>query len=204
MKEKLVKEIKLSIKEFYGKNIKESKDYGRIINDKHTKRLSDIIDRDKDFIIYGGEVDEQEKFIAPTLIEAPTTEVASMEDELFGPILPIIEFSTIDEAISMIKQFEKPLAFYIFSNNKTNISKLKNNVLSGNITINDTVKHIINHSIPFGGVGQSGMGGYHGIYSFKTFSHERGIYENTLKHNIKTMLPPYNRSKLAMIKKLFK
>lgn len=203
VKAQLIEEMKESIKGFYGLDCKESGDYGRIINDKHFLRLSSILEKDKEFIIYGGQVDEKEKYIAPTLIEGSNTSLAAMEEEIFGPILPIIEFSDLEEAIQIIKTYENPLALYIFSHRKENISKLKEAVLSGNISINDTLKHTSNPFLPFGGVGNSGIGSYHGKYSFETFSHKRGVYENTLKFNVEAIFPPYSEGKMSLLKKFF-
>lgn len=203
VKNEFIGELKTAIIDFYGQDIKGNKDFGRIINTKHTERLVEIIQKDKGQIIFGGDWDLEEKFISPTIIECSDTSSACMQDEIFGPILPIIGYSSLDEAIDMIRNFERPLAMYIFSKDKSNINKLKESILCGNITINDTIKHAANVNIPFGGVGNSGMGSYHGVYTFETFSHKRGVYENRLSFNVDTVFAPYNDKKLSLIRRIF-
>ena len=187
----LIEELKAVIHEHYGENIKENPDYGRIINEKQTERL-------------------EKRYIAPTLLDlgklgdASVSKSAAMADEIFGPILPIVSYESLDEAVDKVKDGEKPLAMYIFSKNKEYIGSVKSRISSGNITINDTVKHVSIDSLPFGGVGHSGMGSYHGKYSIETFSHRRGVYRNKARFNIKQITPPYNEKAFEFLRKLFK
>lgn len=206
----LIEELKAVIHEHYGENIKENPDYGRIINEKQTERLAKILERDEDLVVFGGDFDTEQRYIAPTILDLgklgdiSVSESAAMADEIFGPILPIISYESLDEAVDKVRDGEKPLAMYIFSKNKEYIGSVKSRISSGNITINDTVKHVSIDSLPFGGVGHSGMGSYHGKYSIETFSHRRGVYRNKARFNIKQIAPPYNKKAFEFLRKLFK
>lgn len=206
----LIDELKAVIREHYGENIKENPDYGRIINEKQTERLAKILESDEDLVVFGGDFDIEQSYIAPTLLDlgklgdASVSESATMADEIFGPILPIVSYESLDEAVDKVRDGEKPLAMYIFSKNKEYIGSIKSRISSGNITINDTVKHVSIDSLPFGGVGHSGMGSYHGKYSIETFSHRRGVYRNKARFNIKQIAPPYNEKAFEFLRKLFK
>ena len=206
----LIEELKAVIREHYGENIKENPDYGRIINEKQTERLAKILESDEDLVVFGGDFDIEQRYIAPTLLDlgklgdASVSESAAMADEIFGPILPIVSYESLDEAVDKVRDGEKPLAMYIFSKNKEYIRSIKSKISSGNITINDTVKHVSIDSLPFGGVGHSGMGSYHGKYSIETFSHRRGVYRNKARFNIKQIAPPYNEKAFEFLRKLFK
>lgn len=206
----LIEELKAVIHEHYGENIKENPDYGRIINEKQTERLAKILESDKDLVVFGGDFDIEQRYIAPTLLDlgklgdASVNESAAMADEIFGPILPIVSYESLDEAVDRVRYGEKPLAMYIFSKNKEYTESVKSRISSGNITINDTVKHVSIDSLPFGGVGHSGMGSYHGKYSIETFSHRRGVYRNKARFNIKQIAPPYNEKAFEFLRKLFK
>lgn len=206
----LIEELKAVIREHYGENIKENPDYGRIINEKQAERLAKILESDKDLVVFGGDFDIEQRYIAPALLDlgklgdASVSKSAAMADEIFGPILPIVSYESLDEAVDKVRYGEKPLAMYIFSKNKEYIGSVKNRISSGNITINDTVKHVSIDSLPFGGVGHSGMGSYHGKYSIETFSHRRGVYRNKARFNIKQIAPPYNEKAFEFLRKLFK
>lgn len=206
----LIEELKAVIREHYGENIKENPDYGRIINEKQTERLAKILESDKDLVVFGGDFDIEQRYIAPAILDlgklgdASVSDSAAMADEIFGPILPIVSYESLDEAVDRVRYGEKPLAMYIFSKNKEYTESVKSRISSGNITINDTVKHVSIDSLPFGGVGHSGMGSYHGKYSIETFSHRRGVYRNKARFNIKQIAPPYNEKAFEFLRKLFK
>lgn len=206
----LIEELKAVIHEHYGENIKENPDYGRIINEKQAERLAKILESDKDLVVFGGDFDIEKRYIAPAILDlgklgdASVSESAAMADEIFGPILPIVSYESLDEAVDKVRDGEKPLAMYIFSKNKEYTESVKSRISSGNITINDTVKHVSIDSLPFGGVGHSGMGSYHGKYSIETFSHRRGVYRNKARFNIKQIAPPYNEKAFEFLRKLFK
>ncbi len=203
VKDELIKELKLQIQSFYGKDAMESKDYGRIVNDRHFIRLKNILDKEADKIIYGGKVNREKRYIEPTLIDA-SWEGAAMSEEIFGPILPIISFSNLDEVIGEIKRLSKPLALYLFTENYQVEEKVLEEISSGGACINDTITHLANPELPFGGVGNSGIGAYHGKESFKTFSHRRSVVRKTTKINIPIVFPPFNKKNLDNVKKLMK
>lgn len=201
VKEKFYTYFAKSITDFYGNNPKDSADYPRIINDRHFNRLAALITDGE--IIVGGTTDAESRYIAPTLIEIDTLDHPLMSDEIFGPILPVITIQSIDEAISIVKQFEKPLALYMFSNNYTNQQKCLNTLQFGGGCINDTVSHFVNDKMPFGGVGSSGVGAYHGKFSFETFTHKKGICNKVTWPDVPLRYPPYN-GKLMLVKQVMK
>jgi len=172
IKDELLTKITANFKEIYGENSKESRFYPRIVNERAVNRLEDLLKQGE--IYTGGEVDIKERFISPTIIDKVEPDFLIMQNEIFGPILPVMPFDHIDEPISYINKKDKPLAFYYFGTNKQAKSVLSKTT-SGGVCINDTIMHIANHNLPFGGVGSSGMGKYHGKESFLAFSNRRGI-----------------------------
>uniref|UniRef100_A0AC34FUP2 Aldehyde dehydrogenase n=1 Tax=Panagrolaimus sp. ES5 TaxID=591445 RepID=A0AC34FUP2_9BILA len=175
MKSKLIVALKDALTEFYGTDIQKSKDYSRIINTRHFDRINSLLEKTKAPILFkGGEVDRDDLFIPPILLDAHRSDIF-MEDEIFGPILPILTVKDLDEAISVIRSSEKPLAAYYFSKNSAKIDKFLNETSSGGVTVNDVLMHITVDTLPFGGIGHSGMGRYRGKFGFDTFSHEKGV-----------------------------
>lgn len=203
IKDELISKLKEAIVDFYGKDASQSSDYGRIVNSRQVKRLANIINKDRDKIIYGGKVNEKDLYIEPTLISNVTFEDSSMEDEIFGPILPILEFTTIEEAITIVNSKPKPLALYLFTENTSVEHKVLNSISFGGGCINDTISHVATPFMPFGGVGNSGIGGYHGEESFKTFSHRKSILKKSTKLDIKLVFPPYG-DRVNLVRKLLK
>lgn len=203
VKQTLIEEMKAAVHSFYGSDVRHNRDYGRIVNEAHFKRLSHLIERDKAHLIFGGQTDEADRFISPTLLDVESWEAASMEDEIFGPILPIISYHDIDEAIAGILKLPKPLALYLFTSDKQVQEKVLQEVSFGGGCINDTITHVANPRLPFGGVGNSGIGGYHGRYSFETFSHMKSILRKSTRLNLPILYPPY-AGKLQTIKRLLK
>ncbi|NWU41827.1 AL3A2 dehydrogenase, partial [Hylia prasina] len=176
---KVVENIKETLKEFYGEDVKSSPDYGRIINQRHFRRILGLLEGQK--IALGGESDEASCFIAPTILTDVSPESKVMEEEIFGPVLPIVTVKSVEEAIEFINLREKPLALYVFSNNKQLIRRVIAETSSGGMTANDVIMHSVVPGLPFGGVGHSGMGAYHGRYSFETFSHRRSCLIKDLR-----------------------
>lgn len=196
--EQIVKEIKLQ----YGEDIRESQDYPRIISDKEVDRLVSYINQGE--IYYGGEVIKQEKYISPTILIDINNDAHINEEEIFGPILPVYEFSEIDGVLKSLQNKEKPLALYYFSENKGNIEKVLLNSTSGGVTINDTVIHVASLNLPFGGVGNSGIGGgYHGKYSFDTFTHNRAVVKRGTFIEFPFRFAPY-KDRFKLLKKFLK
>lgn len=202
VKYELVSLIKKNIEKMYGQDPYKSKDLGRIISDKHVSRLQKMLSGGGD-VIFGGEVNANEKYMAPTLMDNVSPEHAVMQEEIFGPILPIMDFEDVNEVINFVNEGEKPLALYIFSNNKQFTNKVLKETSSGDAAVNDVVSYMINDNLPFGGVGASGLGGYHGKFSFDTFSHTKSV---TYRSNIidpPVRYAPYKMS-LGMLKTIFK
>lgn len=170
IKEQLLKAIKNAIVEMYSHNPQRCRFYPRIIDDSAFERLQSYIGAGE--IYYGGEVDAKDRYIAPTIIDNVAPTAAIMQDEIFGPLLPVMTFDNIEEVYSYINSHPKPLAFYYFGQNG---DEVLHNTSSGGACINDTIMHVTNHKLPFGGVGNSGMGRYHGHESFLTFSNRRAV-----------------------------
>ena len=168
-----LKELVSAIRKFYGDDASVHPRFCRIINDRHFTRLEALIDPDK--LAYGGKTEAARKYIEPTLLYPVDWDHTSMADEIFGPILPIITYTNLDDVIYRINKRPKPLSLYMFVNNKDIRRKIIREISFGGGAVNNTIMHIVSHYLPFGGVGQSGMGRYHGKYSFDTFSHTKSI-----------------------------
>ncbi|NWY60477.1 AL3A2 dehydrogenase, partial [Chionis minor] len=186
----VVENIKATLQEFYGEDVKSSPDYERIINKRHFKRIVGLLEGQK--IAHGGQTDEASCFIAPTVLTDVSPESKVMEEEIFGPVLPIVTMKSVDEAIEFISRREKPLALYVFSNNKKLIRRVISETSGGGVTGNDVFMHALVPDLRFGGVGNSGMGAYHGKHSFETFSHSRACLIKDLKMEVvnKLRYPP--------------
>lgn len=201
IREKLISSIENYIIEFFGENAFESEEYPRIINERHFKRLEGYLKEGK--IISGGKTDISNLYIEPTIIEGIDLKNRIMEEEIFGPIFPIIEFEDIDEVIDIIKNNPKPLALYYFSEDKEKQEFIIKNISFGGGCINDTIMHLSTSTLPFGGVGSSGMGSYHGRTSFETFSHKKSILKKSNLVDIKIRYAPF-KGKINLARKLFK
>lgn len=201
VKEDLIKQIIATFESFYPNKIND-KSYPRIISSKHFNRLVNLID--KQIIIYGGNYDEKVFKISLTLLDSPSFEDEVMKEEIFGPILPIYEYKNIKEVIRFVKEREKPLALYLFTHDKKIIEEVTTNISFGSGAINDTIMQISNHNLPFGGVGNSGMGRYHGRYGFDTFTHEKPILKSSTWFDLKLKYPPFLDKNLKIIRKIFK
>lgn len=201
--ESFTEELMRVIRQCYGNDAKKSKDYGRIINEQHLERLANIIDKERNQIMYGGKIDRDERYIEPTLLANCTWDSPSMKDEIFGPILPIIEYENLGEVIHKIRQLPKSLAAYLFSENEAAIDYFTENLSFGGGCINDTVSHVGNIHLPFGGVGTSGMNAYHGKDSFELFTHAKSLMKRSTKIPMRIALPPY-KNKLKLIKPLIR
>ncbi|GMQ59318.1 aldehyde dehydrogenase [Vallitalea sediminicola] len=202
IKKQLVEELKNVITSYYGENIYESPDLPRIVNEKHYKRLSSLINKDK--VVFGGKTAAEDNYIEPTIMDNITWEDDVMKEEIFGPLIPILEFDKIKDVVSLLNEKPKPLALYYFSTNKYSINEVLKRVSYGGGCVNDTLVHLANINMPFGGVGNSGMGGYHGIDSFGTFSHHKSVLTKAMWIDIPARYPPYNDKNLKLIRKLMK
>ena len=174
--------------------------YVQIINDKHFNRLVNLIDNKK--VCYGGNNNSAERYIEPTILTSVSFEDEIMKEEIFGPLLPVISYTNIDEAIAEVKKKHKPLSCYVFTNDKVIKDKILSEISFGGGCINDSLMHIANDNLPFGGVGASGTGSYHGEAGFKTFSHYKSILEKPFWFEPNFKYPPYSKRKLNLIKRL--
>lgn len=203
VKDDLITPLSKTLREFYGQNIQQSPDYGRIVNLKHYHRLTSLLNSAQMNIVFGGHSDEDERYIEPTLLDHVTNDSAIMQEEIFGPILPILTYQSLDEAIAFIHQRPKPLSLYLFSEDENATQRVINELSFGGGAINDTLMHLANPKLPFGGVGASGMGRYHGKYSFDTFTHEKSYIFKSTRLESGVHLPPY-KGKFKYIKAFFK
>ncbi|KHJ98395.1 aldehyde dehydrogenase family protein [Oesophagostomum dentatum] len=203
-KPKLVDAMRRYIGEFYGNNIKASQDYSRIINQRHFDRLSSLLDSTKGAVLFkGGDLDRNDLFIPPVILDVEKDD-AFMQDEIFGPVLPVLTVQNLNEALAHINEGEKPLAAYIFTRSEAKAKRLYQETSSGGVTINDVVMHITVDTLPFGGVGNSGMGRYRGKFGFDTFTHEkavlkRGFFGESLQN---ARYPPVSDAKLRTLARL--
>jgi len=193
--------IKEEITAAYGDNPELSKDYTRIVNQKNLKRLVELLENQK--LIVGGNYNENDNYLAPTILDEPNLESEVMKDEIFGPILPVITYSNFSEIELIINNYPKPLALYVFSNHKAFKDKIIDTFSFGGGVTNDTIIQFTNHKLPFGGVGDSGIGAYHGKDSFKTFSHQKAIVKKGNWLDLPFRYAPYG-DKLKTLKKLLK
>ncbi len=191
--EKMISHLKM----FYGIEARHSEDYSRIIHEKHLDRLSGLLLSQK--IAFGGEAYREDRFLAPTIMENVGWDDKIMEDEIFGPILPILPYDDINEAVQNILKRPKPLAFYLFTNNESQKDLYVDKIPFGGGCVNDTVLHLANPHLPFGGIGTSGLGSYHGKKSFDTFTHEKSIFHQSPNIDLPFRYPPY-QGKLRWLK----
>jgi aldehyde dehydrogenase (NAD+) len=192
-----VEKLKFHLETFFGTKPEHSEDYPRIVNEKHFDRLVDLIISEK--VAIGGNSVREENFIAPTIMKDVSWEDKIMQDEIFGPILPIIPYDSIEQAIESILNLPKPLAFYVFTENSRKKDEIIAKIPFGGGCINDTVIHLANPNLPFGGVGTSGIGSYHGKKSFDTFTHYKSVFEQGTRVDIPLRYPPYE-GKLSWLK----
>ncbi|KAG0291612.1 aldehyde dehydrogenase 3, member A2 [Dissophora globulifera] len=197
IEDKLIEAFKASIQEFYGSSAKSSSSYGRIVNKSHFQRLKSLLDQTKGKIVVGGETDEEDLFIAPTLVTDVEKDDKLMEGEIFGPILPMIIVDRLAEGVKLVNQGDQPLALYMFSKNKKAIDYVLDHTRSGGVVVNDALVHFIVSNLPFGGTGPSGIGNYHGKRSFDVFSHERSALIKSMGMEKLNDLryPPYTEKK---------
>tara|TARA_B100000941_G_scaffold197539_1_gene143216 strand:- start:13 stop:840 length:828 start_codon:yes stop_codon:yes gene_type:complete len=199
VKDALVKAIIEAIQESYGLDQSNSEDYGHIINDHHFERLTSLLQSQN--IIYGGHKNPKKRYIQPTLIELSDINNPLMEEEIFGPILPILSYENDTDLKSTIEQYEKPLSFYVFSERKSWSKKIMRSYSYGGGIINDTLLQFTNRNLPFGGIGKSGTGAYHGKHSFYAFTHNKPYIKRISWPDPSYRYAPYKK-KMGILKKL--
>ena len=199
LKDKLIKELIIAIQSFYGVDAEASEHYGKIINDKQWLRITSYLSEGE--IVYGGKSNREKLFIEPTIMTGVHADAKIMQDEIFGPILPILTYTSKEEALAIIHKNPNPLAFYVFTENKTDEQYWLTNVPSGGACVNNATMHITNHDLPFGGRGYSGTGGYHGKLSFDTFTHTKSVLKTPTWIDPSFKYPPY-KGKAWLLKRL--
>ncbi len=200
--DQLVAALKAETQKLYGVRPLENPDYGKIVNRKHFERIQSLMNPDK--IIFGGEISEAANQIAPTIMDAVCFDDAVMQQEIFGPVLPILTYDSLDGAIAQIEARPRPLALYIFSSDKKRIRKILQTVRFGGGCVNDTIIHLATDQMPFGGVGESGMGSYHGRAGFEAFSHFKSVVDKKTWLDLPMRYPPYSPKKDRLIRKFLK
>ncbi len=201
-KKALIEALKTEIENAYGKDPQSSDNFPRIINQRHFDRIVQLMDESK--VIYGGTTDRDDCYIAPTLLDNVTLQDKVMQEEIFGPLLPIIEFKNVGKVVEIIRTMEKPLALYIFSTKDSFTQTILTKTSAGGVCINDTMLHMTTPDLPFGGVGHSGIGGYHGKFSFDTFSHYKSVMKRSLLIDATKLLrfAPWTDSKFNLMKRI--
>lgn len=197
---KLIDAIKAKIEEFYTAKVSASADYGRIVNARHFARIVKYLDGQN--VVYGGESDESTKYIQPTLVLDPAEDSPLMEQEIFGPVLPIITLDNIQQAVPFVSKRAKPLSLYLYTKNKTFEQTVLQQTSAGMVGINDGFMFALNPNLPFGGVGASGMGAYHGKIGFDNFSHLKTVMKRSFWFDIPLRYPPFTSKKFKILKKL--
>ena len=188
----------------YGSNPRASKDFGRMINSGHTQRVKNLLDLGGHEVVCGGEVDVEGKYIAPTVLRGVTRDSGVMGEEIFGPVLPVLTFDDVSEVTEAISAGDKPLALYLFTASESTVEQVLENTSSGGMCVNDAISHLLAPSLPFGGVGDSGYGSYHGRWGFETFSHRRGVLRRpSWLVDAPLLNPPYPRWKRVLTRRVF-
>jgi aldehyde dehydrogenase (NAD+) len=196
-KDSLIKALQNSVKHFFGEKPEESYNYGKIINEKQFDRVAGYLSQGK--VVYGGRTDKEKLFIEPTILTDVPAEASVMKDEIFGPVLPVTGFNTTEEARSIIDKNPNPLAFYVFTSSRKKEKEWLESVSFGGGCVNNASWHLTNHHLPFGGRGLSGIGNYHGRYSFETFSHKKAIMKTPAWFDPDIKYPPF-KGKLKLFK----
>ncbi len=201
VKETFLTMIKKRIEKLYGDDPSKA-DYGRIINERHLKRIVSLIDQKK--VLIGGDFNEADRYISPTIMQDVTIDDKVMGDEIFGPVLPVLEYSSFEDVYDIISKLpQHPLACYVFSENKRVQDGLIKNIQFGGGCINHCIQHLVNPNLPFGGVGDSGIGAYHGFDGFECFSHKKSVLKSGTWFDLKLIYPPY-KNKIKLLKRIMK
>ena len=200
-KQQFLTEMKTAFSHLYGKEIKKNPHFGRIVNERHMERLQKILEQDAKYLFCGGEADTLQRYIEPAILDLGKDQnAASMQEELFGPILPVLSYHKLEDAVRFVNKRAKPLALYLFTKKRSAERFVLERVSSGGVCVNDTISHLINPDLPFGGVGASGMGQYHGKYSFDTFTHEKSVFYKPADWNLPVCYPPFTKGKMNLVK----
>jgi len=191
--------LERNLRAFYGDDPQRSPDLARIVSDAHLDRLAKLLESGE--TVVGGRVDRADRYVAPTILRNVSPESPAMQEEIFGPILPVLTVPDVDAAIAFVNARPKPLALYVFTRRKPVEDAVLSRTSAGGVCVNAVLWHLGNPSLPFGGVGESGMGAYHGRYGFEAMSHHKGVVKKSTKADPKIGYPPYTRLKKALIKR---
>ncbi len=199
IRDRLVDLIAATVTEFYGADPRRSADFARIVNTSHLGRLESLLSDHGGHVAVGGEVDTDDRYLAPTLVIDPEPDSRLMEEEIFGPILPVLAVDSVDAAVEFVLDRPKPLALYVFSASGETVDDVVARTSSGGVCVNHVVMHIMPNEMPFGGVGPSGMGAYHGKTGFDSFSHLKAVLQKPSRPDPKILYPPYTAVKEKLI-----
>jgi len=199
IRDRLVDLIAATVTEFYGADPHRSADFARIVNTSHLGRLESLLSDHGGRVAVGGEVDADDRYLAPTLVIDPEPDSRLMEEEIFGPILPVLAVDSVDAAVEFVLDRPKPLALYVFSASADTVDDVVARTSSGGVCVNHVVMHIMPNEMPFGGVGPSGMGAYHGKTGFDSFSHLKAVLQKPSRPDPKILYPPYTAVKEKLI-----
>jgi aldehyde dehydrogenase (NAD+) len=198
IRDALLRALKQAVREFYGEDPQKSPDYGRIINERHFERLMGYLDAGR--IAHGGQRDARDLYLAPTILTEVPADSLAMQEEIFGPILPVLEFTALEDALALLRDRPPPLALYLFTKDRATQERVLAATRSGGVCLNDTVTHMVGPDLPFGGLGESGMGAYHGQASFDCFTHYRSVLRRSFAFDAQLRYPP-PRVSLALLKR---
>jgi len=198
--DRLLDELARAVGSFYGADPRTSGDYGRIVSDRHLARLVDLMGGGR--VVLGGEVVASERYVAPTVLVDPVEDSRLMTEEIFGPLLPVVPFRSLDEAVARVGDRPKPLALYVFARDRGAIDTVVARTSAGGVTVNGTILHLLNPHLPFGGVGDSGIGAYHGEAGVRLFQHRKPVLERTVRPDPALVYPPLGRIKAAVLRRL--
>jgi aldehyde dehydrogenase (NAD+) len=204
VKDQLVDKLAKAIEHSFGKTPEASDSFGRIVSSRHLQRLVGLLDGGAGTVAVGGQVDPTDRFVAPTVTVEPSPDSPIMQEEIFGPILPVLGVTGPAEAAAFITAREKPLALYVFAGDDAVIDGVLDATSSGGVCVNHTLMHLLPPDLPFGGVGESGMGAYHGKAGFDVFSHHKSVLRKPVRPDLKLLYPPYGATALKLVKKLAK
>ena len=201
IKARFIDSLTQAVTRLYGEQVQQSADYGRIVSRRHLQRLLALLKDQK--IVFGGRAELDQLYLEPTIVDEPSHASPLMAEEIFGPILPVLSFHSVDDAIRLINSKDKPLALYVYAEDRSKIERILSQVSFGGGMVNDGLAHAGNHHLPFGGVGKSGTGSYHGRYSFETFSHRKAVMDMPTAIDVPLRYPPYSTVKEKLLRSVF-
>ncbi len=199
--DELVEALKAQVARFFGPDPSASADFARIVNDAHFDRLASLLARTRGRTAFGGQIDAQRRYVAPTLVEAIGWDDPLMEEEIFGPVLPVLVYEEIDDVLHRLRSADKPLAVYVYTTDDALVRRIVEETSSGSVCVNHNALQLAVPELPFGGVGASGMGAYHGRAGFETFSHRKAVLVKRPRAEVPLVYPPYSRFKRWVLRR---